>query len=162
VLEVGGSAMRNRVQPELRSGSVSPVAYADNRAGLHAILYSQPIGVQAEWNWGKGPQFDTATQSIQTKDLSGGYIQTMLRLPKTDWGTMMPYARWQRYRGGWKASTNAPRFETDEVEVGVEWQPGKALELTLAYARMTRSEADERRAGRAEGDVLRTQLQWNY
>jgi hypothetical protein len=162
VLEVGGSAMRNRVQPELRSGTVSTIGYKDDRVGLHAILYPQPIGIQAEWNWGKGPEYDRATQSIQTKDLSGGYVQTMLRLPKNDWGTMIPYARWQHYRGGWKASTNAPRLETDEVELGVEWQPSKALELTLAYARMKRAEADERRVGRAEGDVIRTQLQWNY
>jgi hypothetical protein len=162
VLEVGGSAMRNRVQPELRNGTVSTIAYKDDRVGLHAILYPQPIGIQAEWNWGKGPEYDVASQSIRTRGLSGGYVQTMLRLPRTDFGTMMPYARWQHYRGGWKASTNAPRLATDEVELGVEWQPSKALELTLAYARMKRAEADERRAGRAEGDVIRTQLQWNY
>lgn len=162
VLEIGGSAMLNNVQPETRSGSVSTIAYKDNRAGLHAILYPQPIGIQAEWNWGKGPQFDVATQSIRTKPLSGGYVQMMYRLPSDDFGALMPYARWQHYRGGWKASTNAPRLETDELELGLEWQPWKALELTVAYARMKRTEADERRTGRAEGDLIRTQLQWNY
>lgn len=162
VLEVGGSAMLNEVQPETRNGSVSTIAYKDNRAGLHAILYPQPIGIQAEWNWGKGPQFDVATQSIRTKPLSGGYVQMMVRLPSDDFGALMPYARWQHYRGGWKASTNAPRLETDELELGLEWQPWKALELTVAYARMKRAEADERRTGRAEGDLIRTQLQWNY
>lgn len=162
VLEIGGSAMLNDVQPETRNGSVSAVAYKDNRAGLHAILYPRPIGIQAEWNWGKGPEYDLATQSIRTKPLSGGYVQTMVRLPMDDFGTLMPYARWQHYRGGWKASTNAPRLETDELELGLEWQPWKALELTVAYARMKRAEADERRTGRAEGDLIRTQLQWNY
>jgi hypothetical protein len=36
------------------------------------------------------------------------------------------------------------------------------LELTIAYSHMKRLEADERRTGRAEGDLIRTQLQWNY
>ncbi|RJG56146.1 porin [Sphingobium terrigena] len=162
VVEFGGSAMMNDVQPELRSGGVSPVAYKDNRVGLHAMLYPKPFGIQAEWNWGKGPEFDVATQSIQTKNLQGGYVQAMMRLPTENLGSMMPYGRWQHYRGGWKAGTNAPRLETDEFELGVEWQPWKALEFTFAYARMKRAEADERRTGRAEGNLIRTQVQWNY
>ena len=32
----------------------------------------------------------------------------------------------------------------------------------MAYARMRRSEADERRSGVARGDLLRAQIQWNY
>jgi hypothetical protein len=162
VLELGGSAMLNRVQPEIRSGGVSPVAFDDNRVGVHAMLYPQPFGIQAEWNWGKGPEFDPFDQTIQTKDLSGGYVQAMYKLDTDKLGTLFPYGRWQRYRGGWKAGTNAPRLETDELEFGIEWQPWKALEITLAYARMKRTEADERRTGRAEGSLFRTQIQWNY
>lgn len=74
----------------------------------------------------------------------------------------MPYARWQHYRGGWKAALNSPRLETDEVELGVEFQPIKPFELTSAYAHMKRREADERRIGRAEGDLIRAQFQWTY
>ncbi|SEJ35198.1 Phosphate-selective porin [Sphingobium sp. AP50] len=162
VFEIGGSAMMNDVQPELRSGGVSAIAYDDDRVGLHAMLYPQPFGIQAEWNWGKGPEFDLGSQSIETKKLRGGYVQMMYRLPTDSIGALMPYGRWQHYRGGWKASTNAPRLETDEFELGVEWQPWKALEFTFAYARMKRAEADERRTGRAEGDLIRTQVQWNY
>lgn len=162
VVEFGGSAMMNDVQPELRSGGVSPVTYKDNRVGLHAMLYPKPFGIQAEWNWGKGPQYDVATQSIQTKNLQGGYVQAMMRLPTEGMGSLIPYGRWQHYRGGWKAGTNAPRLETDEFELGLEWQPWKALEITMAYARMKRAEADERRSGRAEGNLIRTQVQWNY
>lgn len=162
VFEIGGSAMLNDVQPEIRSGGVSSEAYEDNRVGIHAMLYPQPFGIQAEWNWGKGPEFDQGSQMIETKKLHGGYVQMMYRLPTDSIGALMPYARWQHYRGGWKASTNAPRLETDEFELGIEWQPWKALEFTLAYARMKRAEADERRTGRAEGDLIRTQVQWNY
>ncbi|EPR15931.1 porin [Sphingobium indicum IP26] len=162
VFEIGGSAMMNDVQPELRSGSVSPVAYDDDRVGIHAMLYPQPFGIQAEWNWGRGPEYDRASQSILTKKLHGGYVQMMYRVPMGSIGALMPYGRWQYYRGGWKAGTNAPRLETDELELGIEWQPWKALEFTLAFARMKRAEADERRTGRAEGNLIRTQVQWNY
>lgn len=162
VVEVGGSAMLNQVQPEVRSGGVSAVAFDDSRVGVHAMLYPQPFGLQAEWNWGRGPEFDPLSQSVSTKNLSGGYIQAMYKLDTDKLGTLTPYGRWQRYRGGWKAGTNAPRLETDELEFGIEWQPWKALEITLAYARMKRAEADERRSGRAEGSLFRSQIQWNY
>jgi hypothetical protein len=162
VLEVGGAAIRNRVQPELRAGGVSPTAFADDRLGVHMILYPQPLGVQAEWNIGRGPEYDDALRAIRTKSLNGGYVQLMGRVRHSLVGPFMPYGRWQSYRGGWKAALNAPRLETNEVELGVEFQPSPALELTLAYAHMERREADERRTGRAEGDLIRTQLQWNY
>jgi hypothetical protein len=155
VLELGVQGLLNRVQPEA-------AAFDEKRVNLHAVLYPNPIGFQAEWNWGRGPEWDRAAQAIATKSLSGGYVQTMYRIAQSPVGALMPYARWQRYRGGWKAATNAPRLATDEIELGVEWQPLKELELTVAYASMKRAEADERRAGRASGDLIRTQLQWNY
>ena len=162
VIETGAAATRNRVQPELRSGGVSATAFADDRFGVHVILYPQPIGFQAEWNWGRGPEYDSASQSIETKRLNGGYVQTMGRVRGSPLGPFMPYARWQYYRGGWKALPNAPRLETDELELGIEFQPTPPIELTVAYSRMKRREADERREGRADGNLIRTQLQWNY
>ncbi|MEV5031165.1 porin [Sphingobium sp. LMC3-1-1.1] len=162
VFEIGGSAMMNEVQPELRSGTISAVAYDDDRVGIHAMLYPQPFGIQAEWNWGKGPEYDRVAQSILTRNLNGGYVQMMYRAPTDSLGVLIPYARWQYYRGGWKAGTNAPRLATDELELGIEWQPWKVLEFTLAFARTRRAEADERRTGRARGNLVRTQVQWNY
>ncbi len=162
VLEVGAAALRNRITPEPRSGGTSATAFVDERIGVHAILYPQPFGIQAEWNWGRGPQFDRALQAIVTRPLDGGYVQTMARVRRSPVGPFMPYARWQHYRGGWKALPNAPRLETDEFELGIEFQPLQPLEFTIAYARMRRLEADERRTGRAEGDLIRTQLQWSY
>jgi hypothetical protein len=162
VVEVGASAYRNRFQPEIRAGGVSAAAFDDRRVGLHAILYPQPFGLQAEWNWGRGPEFDPLSRLIETKPLSGGYVQAMFKVDRSPVGPFMPYARLQTYDGGWKVATNAPRLDTDEVEIGVEFQPVKALEITLAYARMKRREADERRLGRAEGHLFRGQLQVNY
>lgn len=162
VLEVGGAIMRNRVRPEIRTGGLSQLSYADNRVGIHAMLYPQPIGFQAEWNWGTGPEWDSATQSIREKPLTGGYVQAMGRVKKSPLGPFMPFARWQHYRGGFKAGLNAPRLETDELEFGIEFQPAPPLELTISYGHAKRREADERRSGRAEGDLVRAQLQWNY
>lgn len=162
VLEVGGSAYRNGFRPEIRAGGVTPNTIADHRVGVHAILYPQPFGLQAEWNWGRGPEFDPVTRLVDSRPLEGGYIQAMYRVDHSPIGPFMPYARLQHYRGGWKVGTNAPRLETDEVEVGIEFQPIKPIEITLAYARMKRREADERRLGRAEGDLFRAQFQWNY
>ena len=162
VLEVGGAIMRNKVQPELRSGGVNPTAITDNRVGVHAMLYPRPIGFQAEWNWGTGPQFDPASQSIRAMPLTGGYVQAMGRVRQSPLGPFMPFARWQYYRGGFKAGLNAPRLETDELELGIEFQPAIPLEFTLSYGWARRREADERRAGQAEGQLLRAQVQWNY
>lgn len=162
VLEVGGTAMLNKIRPELRTGGVSDADFTDNHFGVHAILYPQPFGLQAEWTKGRGPQYNDALRAIRVTDANGGYVQAMYDVGDIGLGRLMPYGRWQHYRGGWKASTNSPRLETDEIEVGVEWQIFDALELTLAYANMKRREADERRSGRAEGNLIRTQVQWNY
>ena len=162
VLELGGSVLLNKVRPEIRTGGVSDIDFADERVGLHAILYPQPFGIQAEWTWGRGPEFDPVLAAIRTQDLSGGYVQLMVDTGESRLGKLIPYGRWQRYRGGWKAAINAPRLETDEFELGVEWQFLDSLELTLAYANMVRREADERRTGRAEGNLIRSQLQWSY
>src|SRR3546814_10369147 len=80
--------MMNDVQPELRSGSVSPVAYDDDRVGIHAMLYPQPFGIQAEWNWGRGPEYARASQSILPKTLHGGHVQLMYRDPMGSVGAL--------------------------------------------------------------------------
>ncbi|CAO4179421.1 porin [Methylorubrum extorquens] len=164
VVEVGGSAYRNRFRPEATFGSSTALgnSFDDERVGVHAMLYPQPFGLQGEWNWGRGPEFDPVARAILTKPLQGGYVQAMYKVDHSPVGPFMPYIRWQTYDGGWKVGTNAPRLDTDEVELGVEFQPIKSVELTLAYANMKRREASSSRFGRAEGDLFRGQLQINY
>jgi len=164
VLEVGGSAYRNRFRPEATFGTTTALArgFDDERVGLHAILYPQPFGLQAEWNWGRGPEYDPIARTILTKPLQGGYVQAMYKVDHSPVGPFMPYIRWQTYDGGWKVATNAPRLDTDELELGVEFQPIKSVELTLAYANMKRREANIGRFGQANGDLFRGQLQINY
>jgi hypothetical protein len=162
VFEIGGSVIRNTVRPEVRTGGVSPVGFKDNRVGIHAILYPQPFGIQGEWNWGTGPEFDPATGQIEERPIRGGYIQTMAKIDNSPIGPFYPFARWQYYRGGFKAAVNAPRLETEELELGLEFQLDPALEITATYGWASRKEADERRFGQAEGQILRVQAQWNY
>lgn len=162
VAEFGGAAMRNQFKPEVRSGGVSTLAYRDDHVAVHGMIYPKPFGIQAEWTWGKGPQWDPALGDIVSKRATGGYVMGMIRAAHTPVGQIIPFVRWQHYRGGWKAAINAPRLETDETEMGVEWLPMKELEVTVSYANVKRNEADERRTGRAKGDLVRAQVQWNY
>ncbi|WP_086618747.1 porin [Erythrobacter tepidarius] len=162
VFEVGGSIMRNTIRPEVRSGGVSTIGYKDNRVNLHAILYPNPFGLQGEWNWGTGPEFDPATGRIEERPLRGGYVQAMARIDESPIGPFYPFARWQYYRGGFKAAVNAPRLETEELELGLEFQLDPSLEITATYGWAARKEPDERRFGQAEGQILRVQAQWNY
>ncbi|WP_240505800.1 porin [Erythrobacter colymbi] len=162
VFEIGGSVMHNRIRPEVRTGGLSAASFKDDRVNLHAILYPQPIGVQAEWNWGKGPEFVPASGRIEERPLDGGYVQLMGKIDKSPIGPFYPFARWQYYRGGFKAAINAPRLETEELELGFEFQLDSALEITTTYGFAKRKEADERRFGQAEGQILRIQAQWNY
>lgn len=162
VAEFGVTAMRNQFRPELRSGGVSAVSFDDNHVNLHGMIYPAPFGIQAEWTFGKAPQWDPALGAIRSQRATGGYVMAMYRVPETPVGQIIPFARWQKYRGGWKSATNAPRLETDEYEAGVEWLPMKELEIAVSYSNVTRNEADERRTGRAKGEVVRAQVQWNY
>ncbi|MES2303037.1 MAG: porin, partial [Pseudomonadota bacterium] len=113
VAEFGASAMRNKFRPEIRTGGVSAVDYDDNHVGIHAMLYPKPFGIQAEWTWGRSPEWDRATGTVMSKDSSGSYVMALYRVPTSPIGQIIPFARWQHYRGGWKAATNAPRLETD-------------------------------------------------
>lgn len=162
VFELGGAIMRNTIRPEIRTGGVSPAGLKDDRVGVHAILYPQPFGIQAEWNWGTGPEFVPASGRIEERPVNGGYVQAMAKIDNSPIGPFYPFARWQYYRGGFKGAINAPRLETEELELGFEFNLDPALELTATYGWASRKEADERRLGQAEGQILRIQAQWNY
>jgi Phosphate-selective porin O and P len=135
----------------------------EERYAVHAILFPQPFGLQAEWNWGRGATLNPeGTGSIERQDLSGGYVQAMYKFDHIfrEDGVLIPYVKWQTYRGAWKAANNSPKTSVDELEVGVEYQIMKALEVTLAYANMDRTNVSN--LGQAQGDLGRLQVQWNY
>jgi phosphate-selective porin len=78
------------------------------------------------------------------------------------YGNLMPYLKWQTYRGASKFDTNTPRMTVFETEAGVEWQPSQALELMLGYAKMRRTDVKRAPYPLVRGDLLRMQLQINY
>ncbi|MGJ3628043.1 hypothetical protein AB5I41_15590 [Sphingomonas sp. MMS24-JH45] len=147
---------------KLRTGGVSATPFRDERVGLHAILYPAPIGFPGGMELGARTGIRPRARPHRHPPAGGRLRAGHGAGAALPLGPFMPYARWQTYRGGWKALPNAPRLETDEFELGIEFHPIPPIKFTLAYAHMDRAEADERRTGRAEGDLIRTQLQWNY
>ncbi len=139
----------------------------DHRVGVSAIWYPQPFGLQAEWNWGTGPQLDLATNSIVEEDLEGGYVMALMKVDN-DFGTFFPFVKWQYFDGANKGETNAPANDVNDIEAGIEWQLGAELELTAIYHRMNRTNlVTGNRPGRLDyqefdADALRIQLQYNY
>ena len=169
ILQVGVDAYRGTFN--VTPGAVAPLAggaavnpalenngnIRDERIGTHFVLYPQPFGLQAEWNWGRGPELNAARTRIEEGSLQGGYVQAMYK-----WDNIMPYIRWQQYYGGKKNRINSPFNVVRETEVGVEYQINKALELTVAYAWMKRTDPQTAPYAIHDGQVVRFQLQWNY
>lgn len=129
----------------------------DERVGVHFVLYPQPFGLQAEWNWGRGPELNAAQTALQEGSLQGGYVQAMYK-----WNDAIPYIRWQEYQGGKKHRTSSPFNVVRELEVGLEYQFSKDLELTVAYAWSKRTDTQTAPFPIRDGEILRFQLQWNY
>lgn len=169
-VEAGMSAYTGRFVPGTASISLDGATFTpsapsgglrDERVAAHFIYYPQPFGLQAEWTVGRGPQLDPTTRQLRTRSLRGGYVQAMYKLDGS-YGSLMPYLKWQTYRGAAKFDNNAPRMEVDEWEAGVEWQPMQALEIAFSYANMRRSDVTTAPYPVIEGDLLRLQLQVNY
>ncbi len=178
ILEIGADGMSGQFKPNFgnfttfdRSVNISGTtisnntggskSFSEDRVAVHAILFPQPFGLQAEWNWGKSATLHTGKQLLERTSLYGGYVQAMYKIDDF-YGAWIPYARWQYYRGNLKANANSPRMAVDEIELGLEWQIMKPLELVIAYSHMRRSNMNNSAFGEAEGDLFRSQLQWNY
>ena len=159
VVQVGVDAFRGIVTVPVANGVAIPDGgnIRDERIGTHFILYPQPFGIQAEWNWGRGPELNAARTRVEEGSLQGGYVQAMYK-----WNNIMPYIRWQQYYGGRKNVTNSPFNVVRETEVGVEYQFNKALELTVAYGWMKRTDTQTFPYPIHDGQLARFQLQWNY
>jgi phosphate-selective porin len=138
--------------------------FRDERVGLHAVLYPQPFGIQAEWNWGNGPSLNAAQNGIEVRSLNGGYIQASYKYEDHTFGsgTYFPFVKWQYFNGASKFETNAPMNRVNDLEFGVEWQPRPELEFTAVYAKVNRTNLFTAPYRQFQADVLRTQLQWNY
>ena len=162
-VEAGVSGYSGRfVLPAKSSGVQSQPEYTDERVALSLVWYAQPFGVVAEYNWGKGPEFQAASRSIDERSLAGGFVQTMYRW-RTHGQVIQPFARLQSYHGGKKVEQDARRYEVHEIEAGVEWLPIANFELTAQYTMSNRVFEDAATIGtRQKGNFLRLQAQINY
>lgn len=135
----------------------------DQRVALTAVVYPQPLGFEAEWTFGKGPQLADDLRSIGAKSLSGGYVQANYRFRHPS-GTWFPFTRWNYYDGARKFGRNAPRDEVNEVDFGVEFTRWSEVEITGIYTRTIR----RTRTSTFPFDLTRNanrvgfQVQWNY
>lgn len=93
---------------------------------------------------------------------------TMYQYKTNCHGTLIPFLRWNYFKGGYKSERNAPFSRIDEWEVGIEWQFNKQVELVTQYTMTDRTNTSAiNTAGTTsyqqfDGDMLRAQLQFNY
>lgn len=136
--------------------------YIDQRLALTVVLYPKPLGIQAEYNFGKGPEFDKANNRIAVQNLHGGYITINSKLPVKD-QLIYPFAKFQYYNGGKKHELDARSYKVKELELGIEWQPYKSIELVAMYTFSDRSYEDFiKYDNRQKGNLLRLQFQVNF
>lgn len=136
--------------------------YTDERAAASLVLYPQPFGIQAEYTIGRGPEFNTATDSIEVRRLHGGYI-TLSYLQRHKEMVFVPFLRYQYYAGGKKHERDARSYHVNELEIGVEYQFNKYFELVCNYTFSQRRYEDFlNQDNDQKGRLLRLQAQVNF
>jgi hypothetical protein len=167
IIELGVQAYTGKwVMPKANlSNGVKTTAdlnYLDRRVAGTFVLYPKPFGIQAEYNVGSGPQFNKATDSIEVKPLSGGYV-TLSYLTKIRKQTLIPFVRYQYYDGGKKHERDARSYNVREFEIGAEWQVNKNFELAVNYTTSSRRYEDFLKQDNLQvGNLLRIQAQLNF
>ncbi|GAA4339262.1 porin [Flaviaesturariibacter amylovorans] len=136
--------------------------YTDERVAATFVLYPRPFGIHAEYNVGRGPEFNPVTDSIETRRLEGGYV-TLHYMLKAGKQFFFPFVRGQYYSGGKKFETDARSYTVRDLEIGLEWQPMKNFEFVAEYMISDRRFEDFRKQhNRQRGNLLRLQAQLNF
>ncbi len=136
--------------------------YIDERVAASFTLYPKPFGIQAEYNIGRGPEFNKLTDSIETQNLQGGYM-TLSYLIRKDKHVIIPFTRLQYYDGGKKHELDARSYKVREIELGLEWQPFKQFELVGMYTISSRRFEDHALKNNLQkGSLVRLQAQVNF
>ncbi|HEV7347128.1 porin [Telluribacter sp.] len=136
--------------------------YTDERVAATVVLYPQPFGIQAEYNVGRGPEFNKASQSIEIQKLTGGYLTLNYKMNIQD-QLLYPFIRAQYYDGGKKHERDARSYLVRELEIGSEWQPWKNFELVVMYTFSRRRYEDFLFQDNVQkGRLLRIQAQVNF
>jgi hypothetical protein len=136
--------------------------YVDERIGGTFVLYPKPFGILAEYNIGRGPEFDKLSDSITTQSLKGGFITVCY---KKSFGkqTIIPFVRYQTYNGGKKHELDARSYKVEDLEFGTEWQINKHFELVVMYTMSSRRFEDYALQDNYQrGNLIRIQAQLNF
>ena len=142
--------------------SVKNLTYLDQRVAASFVLYPKPFGIQAEYNIGKGPEFNPVTDSIEMKALKGGYA-TLSYMIQSKKQVIIPFLRYQQYNGGKKHELDARSYRVKELELGVEWQPIRNFEFVAMYTISDRRFEDfKKQSNLQKGRLLRLQAQMNF
>lgn len=137
-------------------------SYLDQRVAASFIIYPKPFGLQAEYNIGKGPEFNIKTDSIELRKLYGGYVMASYKANFAN-QVFIPFTRLHTYNGGKKHELDARSYVVNELEVGVEWQANKNFELVAMYTVSKRRFEDfKNQANLQTGSLLRLQAQVNF
>ncbi|MFM7299988.1 MAG: porin [Crocinitomicaceae bacterium] len=165
IIETGVQAYKGKYTLLSTSSGVNYAAdklYDDERVAGTFVLYPKPFGILAEYNIGRGPEFDKFADSISTQRLSGGFITACYKINFGD-QTLIPFVRYQQYKGGKKHELDARSYRVEELEIGTEWQMGKNFELVLMYTMSSRRFEDfGNKDNYQRGNLLRIQAQMNF
>lgn len=144
------------------SMEVKEGGYLDQRGAVSFVLYPNPFGIQAEYNVGRGPEYDTQSQSIKVKPLQGGYTTFTYFWEK--WNQKFyGFTRLQYYDGGKKHELDARSYTVHEMEMGVEWHPLPHVELLAGYTISNRRYEDfENPVNHQKGSLVRLQAQLKF
>jgi len=167
VIEPGIQAYKGKyvVTPDQLSAGTKTIpgnSYTDERVAASLTVYPKPLGLMAEYNLGRGPEFNPATDSVEARSLQGGYamLNYMFRLKKH---LLYPFFRAQFYSGGKKHELDARSYDVEEYEIGLEWQPLQNLEIVAQYTISSRRFEDMRNQDNLQkGNLLRLQAQVNF
>lgn len=167
VVEAGIQAYQGKfvVTSDLRTAGVggpTDFQFTDERVAGTFVLYPQPLGIQAEYTVGRGPEYNKNTQRIETLPLHGGYatVSYLIRKPTQ---IFIPFVRAQHYNGGKKFELDARSYRIKELELGLEWQPNRFFELVAMYTLSERRFEDHRTPNNFQkGRLLRLQAQLNF
>ena len=168
IIEPGVQAYSGKyvLPTDLRSAGVKAAnnfEFDDKRVAASFIVYPKPLGIQAEYNWGKGPQYNPAKDSIEVKKLDGGYITVTYRAALKNGMFLFPFTRVQQYNGGKKHELDARKYNVKEMETGVEWQLNKNFEFTVSYVLSQRRFEDSKAKNNFQkGNYMRMQAQVNF
>ncbi len=136
--------------------------YTDQRAAISTVLYPRPFGIQAEYNIGRGPEYNKVTNSIDVSNLHGGYA-TLSYMIRAKEQLIYPFVRYQHYQGGKKHERDARSYHVNELELGIEWLPFPNFELVAMYTFAERRYEDAQRSDNFQkGSLIRIQLQVNF